>query len=538
MTAPNTQFTSLQQQIGSSQDGVSLMPPAFQRSQPTQGPIPTSNTGLIIVFSANNGGTSNANLNTVTVVGLTTANSIKANLGTTDMVLAVTKPTAQAGMGIAGIAANAADTIQVSFVNPTAANVALTANETYYCAVARGLNTIAVPAGSGLAANLAANATVEQIINLAGSNASATAAINGAGQVVSANVTAQGSNYLVPPAVVFTPANGSSGTGATALATVTGGGVTSIVITNGGSGYSAAPTVSFVGGTAIAPGMFAQINQSTANIANLAIGNVRVAGPNQIAVQFVNTGIANVAANANMTFNVIALPSLPTVCPVVQCSANMATLVATGTFLSNISTNPVNNITANDVVIGVATLLSNSNYAMGPSLCTANNINLSFYGNAVTPGAGCYTTTVHRNPGYPPMQVYSIYLAPSAVANNTTAEQVFTLPANITLFANSAVAVNKPSFTPGISIVNARANSTTTLGVTFMNTSTGTITPPAEFYTLASFTMPTMVLANAANSNATTGAVAQVTSLTINQLVNLPNELQQSLQTLGAIKGS
>jgi len=61
------------------------------------------------------------------------------------------------------------------------------------------------------------------------------------------------------------------------------------------------------------------------------------------------------------------------------------------------------------------------------------------------------------------MFVYSVYLTPSAVANNTTAEQIFTLlrPSR----GWQPVLVNKPSVTNGISIVNARANSVSTLGL-------------------------------------------------------------------------
>ena len=539
MTTPNIQITSLAQQVASSGDGVTLLPSAFRRSLATQTGVPVINAGQILVFSSNNGATSNAANGTAaqTVLGLTTANSVKANIAANEMVLCVTKPTAQAGMGIMGISSNAADTIQVVLANPTAANVALTANQTYYTAVARGLGTITIPAGSGLAANLGANSTVEQTITLNGNGASATAAINTAGQVVSANVTAQGSMYYVPPTVIFTPANGGSGSGASAMATISGGGVTSIVITNGGSNYSAAPTVSFIGGVSVSPGMFAAINQTNANIANLGIGNVRVAGPNQIAVQFVNPTTANIAANANMTFNAIALPGITVASPICLCSGNMTTTTATGANQANITTMNVNNITANDVVVGYTPALANSNTALAGAVTGANSIGMAYFGITNTPSVGLMVAAVHRNPGTPPVQVYSVYLAPTSVANNTTAEQVFTLPANITLFANSAVGINKPSYTPNISIVGCRANSTTTLGVTYMNTSNLAIVPPAEFYVLASFTTPTVLLDAAAGANVTTGCVSQFASITQNQLVNLTNEQQQTMVVTGMING-
>jgi hypothetical protein len=539
MTTPNIQYTSLNQQVASSADGVTMLPAAFRRTMPTQTGASVSNIGSIVVFSANNGATANAANGTATqtAVGYTTANATKANLAANEIVLCITKPTAQAGVGIMGVSSNAADTIQVVWANPTAANVALTANETYYAAVARGLNTITIPAGSGLSANLAANSTVEQIITVAGANASATATVNAAGQVVSANVTAQGSMYYVPPTVVFTNAAGSTGYGATALATVSGGGVTSVIITNGGSGYTAAPTISFVGGTAVAPGMFAAINQTNANIANLGIGNVRVAGPNQIAVQFVNPTTANIAANANMTFAAFASFGISTESQIIQASANLTTMVATGANLANLTVMAVNNVQANDIALNFSPPLANANTAQSGATCAANAVSLGFFGagGSITPTAGIHTVPIYRNTATPPMQVYSVYLAPTSVANNTTAEQVFTLPSNITLFANSAVGINKPSYTPGISIVGCRANSTTTLGVTFMNTSNTAIVPPAENYVLASFTMPTVGLTGA--SNATTGATSMAASLTRQQLVNLTNEMQQTMVAQGMITG-
>lgn len=53
-------------------------------------------------------------------------------------------------------------------------------------------------------------------------------------------VTAGGSAYAVAPTISFT---GGGGTGATAVAFVTGGVITKILLTNPGSGYTSAPTV-------------------------------------------------------------------------------------------------------------------------------------------------------------------------------------------------------------------------------------------------------------------------------------------------------
>ncbi|HZL65511.1 MAG TPA: hypothetical protein VFD50_11290 [Thermoleophilia bacterium] len=68
----------------------------------------------------------------------------------------------------------------------------------------------------------------------------------GASEVNSVNVTAGGSGYTVPSVAI----TGGGGTGGTAVATVTGGVVSSITITNPGIGYTTAPTITISGGGA------------------------------------------------------------------------------------------------------------------------------------------------------------------------------------------------------------------------------------------------------------------------------------------------
>lgn len=60
------------------------------------------------------------------------------------------------------------------------------------------------------------------------------------GSVVSANIGSQGSEYAYAPTVVFT---GGGGTGAAGTAVLVDGKVVGITITNGGIGYTAAPTI-------------------------------------------------------------------------------------------------------------------------------------------------------------------------------------------------------------------------------------------------------------------------------------------------------
>ena len=57
-----------------------------------------------------------------------------------------------------------------------------------------------------------------------------------------------GANYTLPPEVVITPAEGDTGSGATAKAYIRSGEVVQVEVTNPGSGYKKAPIVKIVGG--------------------------------------------------------------------------------------------------------------------------------------------------------------------------------------------------------------------------------------------------------------------------------------------------
>jgi CSLREA domain-containing protein len=69
------------------------------------------------------------------------------------------------------------------------------------------------------------------------------------GTVTDVNVTNGGTGYTTAPTVTFTNAPGdTTGSGATATATLTGDTVTAVDVTNGGTGYTLPPLVSFTGG--------------------------------------------------------------------------------------------------------------------------------------------------------------------------------------------------------------------------------------------------------------------------------------------------
>lgn len=69
--------------------------------------------------------------------------------------------------------------------------------------------------------------------------------VGASGVVSGAVVTNGGTGYTTAPTVAFT---GGGGSGATGTAVVAGGAVTGINITSGGSGYTTPPTITFTGG--------------------------------------------------------------------------------------------------------------------------------------------------------------------------------------------------------------------------------------------------------------------------------------------------
>jgi autotransporter-associated beta strand protein len=105
--------------------------------------------------------------------------------------------------------------------------------------------------------------------------------IGGGGVSNSFTITGGGAGYIGAPAVRID----GDGTGATAVATVSGGAVTGITITNPGTGYTSAPTVTLVGGgyTTLAT------VTAAAPVANVATGGLTKKGAGRLRLTAANT---------------------------------------------------------------------------------------------------------------------------------------------------------------------------------------------------------------------------------------------------------
>ncbi len=93
-----------------------------------------------------------------------------------------------------------------------------------------------------------------------------------------------------------------------------------------------------------------------------------------------------------------------------------------------------------------------------------------------------YAVTILRQTPLNPVQMYYPTLNATTCAASTTVEATTTVTG---LLVSSSVIVNKPTYTAGIAILNARVSAANTLAVTYGNFTTSSINVPSEVYTVA-----------------------------------------------------
>jgi hypothetical protein len=555
--------------------------PVYQRTNPLQATIGAFQMGSVITYSSNQANFANiaattaVNQANLVLEGFNTAGSVGVNC-TGDFIVGISKATApgNAGtnyVGLCGWRSSAANTVDVQFSNPSGTAGNIVANEIQWSvAVLRGFNPH-VQALTPPTANVAAQTTIEMTYNIGGTGAAANATVNTDGTLKNIQVTNGGSYYYYPPTVVITAAANttysgvtantptlltgtalpfpvpSNGVGATAIAVTTNGVVSSVVITDPGQGYTVAPTVTFIPTTLCAPGMFLTV-QKNAYQANVGIGNVRISGKNQIAIQYFNTNATNVALTTPENYSMLALTSMPAVSPFMVYKANQ---VAGNTSAAGSGVGSTNfvipGLMATDALVAewanaAYTGANATAYILEGGVCTANNLTETYIGSNIASNraAGTYSYLLYRQQMQAPIQVFQALVTPTVVANAATSEQTFTLPTNITLASsNNATAFNvlqcnKPSHTGYISVVGCRPVSNTTFAITFQNVNqTVPIIPPAEVYTFAYF--PTFAPTISANTIA--GHMIYPSSTAFMQTFALANELQQMAVLYGLARG-
>lgn len=442
-------------------------------------------------FAAVNGAT--AAEQSATVTGI---------VGTTSLVF-VNKPTTQTGLGIGSTRASAANTIQVTFYNVTAAtNITPTGGEAYLVIEIRGpvVQTMTMAAAGGTAGNLSPQPTA-----------------------VAANTTSIQTYTL-------TPNTGLQGLSHSKLAQL--------------SVARSSAAVNMPSGTP----QTVIVNKPTAQ-SGLALAGARISGNNLLELTWINVTAAPITPTASEAYLVAAFRGISLKVPIVEFDVNVGTLAA------------VNNVTAPEQTVASVTGLAVGDQVLsvgkptdqaGIGLCasrligTTGTLTLKW----VNPTAGAVTPTgseVYRCPvwktglgsagganggGRQIAQQFSATLAVAAQAANLGAEQTF---ASITgLISGAPIMVNLQSQLPvGLGIANIRVSAAGTLAIAFAN---------ATGATIAAFNVTVNILQFAVQGSVVlTGTGNGVTfpfDETHHQLAELLNALQGAEVGTGGMLGS
>lgn len=297
--------------------------------------------------------------------------------------------------------------------------------------------------------------------------------------------------------------------------------------------------------TGVAVGSLLAIQKPTFQ-SYIGIVGMRVAANNQIGVSFMNLSSAAVTPTASELYQYVALNQL-------QANSNiMVAMINTSAAPVTVSAGTMNTVTMTVTGLSVSTDfplgVSRSYYGyqngavttyapIGARVSAANVLEVTYIAAGAGAQAGAVTSVVTpanydvlavpflRQNAAAPLLVQAVTLTPTAVGALTTLEELFAV-SNITV--STVTWVNKPSLTPNIGIVGVRTASANVIGITYINNSAVTITPPVESYTVGNF-QNMLGVQHALQQQVQTAAVASAT---------LTNEVRQALVNLGIIAGS
>ena len=271
-----------------------------------------------------------------------------------------------------------------------------------------------------------------------------------------------------------------------------------------------------------------QVNKPSAQ-AGMDIYGCRVVGDGVIGISFANVTATTITPTAGEVYNIISTQGIDAIDNdlLVQSLQSPASVAANTSAEQSLT---ITGLLATDAVVGVSKPTAQAGLVVaGQRVASANTLGLTF-GNltavAITPTASqTYDVTIVRLAPASPLIVSTPTLTPAAVAPNTTAEQTFAVSG---LIAAAPVWVNKPSNTLGLGIAGVRVSAAGTLAINYVNVTAGTITPPAEAYTVGAFQLPY----GDASSTWTQTADNSDTST-----AQLTNNLRSALLAVGLISG-
>lgn len=267
------------------------------------------------------------------------------------------------------------------------------------------------------------------------------------------------------------------------------------------------------------------------NVTNVTVGNVRVAGNNQVAVTFVNTSPSTATTPPAGAYTFFSTGGIDTSGNVVAIQSHVGTAIGPAGSTTSSFSYTVTGLLATDQVMSISKPTQQAGIGLTAGFVAAANVigvGYSNFGPTVTPTANeIYGITVYRPAPAAPAVIYTQALTPAAVPPNTTTSQAFTVTG---LVNSSMVFVNKPTSQIGMTIMGARVSGTNQLEITFANATAATITPTAgETYTIANFQQ---AVPDAGNTWLFQATPQQ------QQMAELGNAIRSALVSAGLIAGA
>ncbi len=300
--------------------------------------------------------------------------------------------------------------------------------------------------------------------------------------------------------------------------------------------------------TGVAPGMVVPVNKPSEQ-QELGVGGTRVVANNLLGITYINNGNTAITPTSE-TYLYSGLAGIAPISPIVVAGLNMSqapviTVTGGGPITQSIIT--VTGVNSTDQVVGVgqnilfnATTITagNSVQLIGAQVSTQvpNQMYLRFLNINNSAGASPITAIstdtwlipMLRQPCEAPMTVYPASVASATIGPNTCTEIGVTVTG---ITVSCAVFVSKPSYTTGIAVlgyrVSAATNAGSTIGITFGNPTSVSVTIPAETYQVGAF-QPQFGVGH---------YVEQMVSPLNVQNVYLTNEMRNTLAGTGLFQG-
>lgn len=213
----------------------------------------------------------------------------------------------------------------------------------------------------------------------------------------------------------------------------------------------------------------------------------RIIGAGQVGITIGNPGTTAAGFTAaSEAYQFAFLPQITATTPFMVYGVPAAQNSVTASSIIE-ATSAITGLLGTDVAVGwtsgATTQVSTAVIGMRVTSAGVMGVKYMAPNGAQTPTSNeVYAVTILRQTPLNPVQMYYPTLNATTCAASTTVEATTTVTG---LLVSSSVIVNKPTYTPGIAIINARVSAANTLAITYGNFTTSSISVPAEVYTVA-----------------------------------------------------